>query len=166
MFKYELKKYLVTKLESEFYTTKNLKFKFFWKYLPSTMFWKCILGPQQIFNILTLFLFTLKADCTKKWTFSSLVNLNPLKIKHFSNFFLYIRVQNWRLLMLSKQNKAEILIFSYQICPRVDGYKNLNIFYIFSRNPIKLPIFELFILKFMYRMEWILCFKKNLVKIL
>jgi hypothetical protein len=68
--------------------------------------------------------------------------------------------------MLSKQNKAEILIFSSQICPRVDGNKNLNILYRFSSNPIKFPIFELFILKFMYRIEWILCFKKNLVKIL
>jgi hypothetical protein len=64
-----VKKYLVIKLESEFYTTKTLKFKFFWKYLPSTMFWQCILGPQQIFNILPLFLFTLKADCNKKWLF-------------------------------------------------------------------------------------------------
>ncbi len=68
--------------------------------------------------------------------------------------------------MLSKQNKAEILIFSSQICPRVDGNKNQNIFYRFSRNPIKFPIFELFILKVMYRIEGILCFKKILVKIL
>ncbi len=68
--------------------------------------------------------------------------------------------------MLSKQNKAEILIFSSQICPRFDGNKNQNIFYRFSINPIKFPNFELFILKFMYRIEWILCFKKNLVKIL
>ena len=74
LFKKGFKKYLVIKLESKFYTTKTLKLKFFWKYLPSTMFWQCILGPQQIFNILTLFLFTLKADCNKKWTFSSLVN--------------------------------------------------------------------------------------------
>jgi hypothetical protein len=42
--------------------------------------------------------------------------------------------------MLSKKNKAEILIFSSQICPRVDGNKN---FYRFSRNPIKFSIFEL-----------------------
>jgi hypothetical protein len=34
--------------------------------------------------------------------------------------------------MLSKQNMAEILTFSPQICPRVDGSKNLNIFYRFS----------------------------------
>jgi hypothetical protein len=45
------------------------------------------LGPQQIFNILTLFLFTLKADCNKKWTFSSLVNFNPLKINISLTFF-------------------------------------------------------------------------------
>ena len=63
--------------------------------------------------------------------------------------------------MFSKQNKAKILIFSPQICPRVDSNKNQNIFYRFSRNPIKFPIFELFILKFMYRIEWILCFKKK-----
>ena len=68
--------------------------------------------------------------------------------------------------MLSKQNKAEILIFSSQICPRVDGNKNQNIFYRFSRNPIKFPIFKVFVLKIMYRIEWILSFKKNLVKIL
>ncbi len=68
--------------------------------------------------------------------------------------------------MLSKHNKAEILIFSPQICPRVDGNKNLNIFYRFSWNPIKFPIFEVFVLKIMYRIEWILSFKKNLVKIL
>jgi hypothetical protein len=129
------------------------------------MFWQCILGPQEIFNILTLFLFTLKADSTKKWTFSSLVNLIPLKI-NISLTFLNILVQNWRIFMLSKQNKAEILIFSSQICPRVDGNKNQNIFYRFNWNPIKFPIFELFILKFMYRIAWILCFKKNLVKIL
>ncbi len=48
---------------------KTLKFKIFWKYLPSTMFWQRILGPQQIFNILPLFLFTLKADCNKKMDF-------------------------------------------------------------------------------------------------
>ena len=45
--------------------------------------------------------------------------------------------------MLTKQNKVEILIFSSQICPRVDGNKNQNIFYRFSGNPIKFPIFEL-----------------------
>ena len=53
------------------------------------MFWKCILGPQKIFNILTLFLFTLTADCNKKWTFSSLVNLNPPKINISLTFFEY-----------------------------------------------------------------------------
>ena len=46
--------------------------------------------------------------------------------------------------MFSKQNKAKILIFSPQICPRVDSNKNQNVFYRFSWNPIKIPIFELF----------------------
>ena len=68
--------------------------------------------------------------------------------------------------MFSKKNKAKILIFSPQICPRVDSNKNQNIFYRFSWNPIKITFFELFILKIMYKIEWILCFKKNLVKIL
>ncbi len=116
------------------------------------MFWQCILGPQHIFNALTLFLFTLKADYNKKWTFLQL--------------FLNILVQNWRILMLSKQNKAEILIFSPQICPRVASNKNHNIFYRFSWNPINFQIFELFILKIMYRIELILCIKKHMVNLL
>ena len=49
--------------------------------------------------------------------------------------------------MFSKQNKAKILIFSPQICPRVDSNKNQNSFYRFSWNPIKITIFEIFILK-------------------
>ncbi len=65
---------------------KNIKILFFLKISPIR---KCILGPQQIFNILTLFLFTLKADCNKKWTFSSIVNLKPLKINISLTFFEY-----------------------------------------------------------------------------
>jgi hypothetical protein len=44
------------------------------------MFWKYILGPQNIFNILTLFLFTLKVDSNKNRTFSSWAYLNTLKL--------------------------------------------------------------------------------------
>ncbi len=45
--------------------------------------------------------------------------------------------------MFSKQNEAKILIFSPQICPRVDSNKNQNIFYRFSWNHTKIQIFEL-----------------------
>ncbi len=46
--------------------------------------------------------------------------------------------------MFLKQNKAKILIFSPQICPRVDSNKNQNIFYRLSWNSIKIPIFEFY----------------------
>jgi hypothetical protein len=45
--------------------------------------------------------------------------------------------------MSSKQNQAEMLIFSPQICTRVDSDENQNIFYRLSLNPLKI----------MYRIE-------------
>jgi hypothetical protein len=68
--------------------------------------------------------------------------------------------------MFSKQNKAKILIFSPQICPRVDSNKKQNIFLQIQLKSHKNSNFRTFILKIMYKIEWILCFKKNLLKIL
>jgi hypothetical protein len=60
------------------------------KYFPATMFRQCILGPPNFFDILTLFLFTFKADCKNGWT-SYRINL----INIFSNFFwiLLLRIE-------------------------------------------------------------------------
>ena len=137
MLKTWFKIYLVIKLESEFFTTKIQKLLFFWKYLPSTMFWQWILGPQTPFSILTLFLFTLKAGCSKNRTFSSWVNLNPLKI-HISPTFLNILVHNLRILMFSRQNQAKMLIFSPQMCIRVSSNENPNFFKDSVLNPYNL----------------------------
>ncbi len=43
--------------------------------------------------------------------------------------------------------------------------KNQNIFYRYILN-LKIYIFEIFILKIVNKIEWILCWQKNLVKIL
>ena len=68
--------------------------------------------------------------------------------------------------MFSKQNKAKILIFSSQKCTRVNSIENQDFFTDSDLNPLKFEIFEFFILKIMYKIECILCLKKNLVKIL
>ena len=54
--------------------------------------------------------------------------------------------------MFSKQSKAKILIFSPQICPRVDSNKNQNIF-TDSVESHKNSNFRTFILKIMYKIE-------------
>ncbi len=68
--------------------------------------------------------------------------------------------------MFSKQNKAKILIFSPQMCTRVNSNENQDFFTDSDLNPLKFEIFKFFILKIMYKIECILCLKKNLVKIL
>ena len=63
--------------------------------------------------------------------------------------------------MFSKQNKAKILIFSPQMCTIVKSNENQDFFTDSDLNPLKFEIFEFFILKIMYKIECILCFKKN-----
>ncbi len=65
--------------------------------------------------------------------------------------------------MLSKQNQAEMLIFSPQICIRVDGDENLYIFYRLNLKPLKFTIFKFFLKSCLVLNEF---FFKNFVKIL
>ncbi len=64
--------------------------------------------------------------------------------------------------MFSKQNKAKILIFSSQMCTRVNRNENQDFFTVSDLNPLKFENFEFFILKIMYKIECILCLKKKL----
>ncbi len=72
---------------------------FFWKYLPSTMSWQCILSPQIIFNFQTVFLFTLKDDCNKNQKIFFPNQFWPLKIKISPIFILFFCTQNCKVLM-------------------------------------------------------------------
>jgi len=63
--------------------------------------------------------------------------------------------------MFSKQNKAKILIFSPQMCTRVNSNENQDFCNDSDFKPLKFEIFEFFILKIIYKIECILCFKKN-----
>jgi hypothetical protein len=65
--------------------------------------------------------------------------------------------------MLSKQNQAEMLIFSPQICIRVDSDENLNIFHRLNLNPLKFTIFNFFFKSCLALNEFIF---KNFVNIL
>ncbi len=143
MFKNEFKIYLVTKLESEFYNTKNKNNFFFWKYLSSAMFWQCILGPKKIFNILTLFLLTLEADCNKNWTFSFLAHLNPFKWT-FLKLFEYFCVELGGLQVSKSRIRPKYWYLLIKCAPESTGMKNQSIFYRFSLNPFKLTFLNFF----------------------
>ncbi len=62
--------------------------------------------------------------------------------------------------MFSKQNKAEILIFSPHMCTRVNSNENQDFFTDSDLNPLTFEIFKFLILIIMYKIECILCFKK------
>ena len=64
--------------------------------------------------------------------------------------------------MFSKQNKAKILIFSPQMCTKVNSNENQDFFTDSDLNSLKFEIFKFFILKIMYKIECILCLKKKL----
>ncbi len=86
-------------LESKLYLTKIFLKNSFWRHLPSTMFWQCILSPLKFFCFQTVFIFTLEDDCNKNWIFCFPSAFWPLKIKIFSIIILSFFTQNCLILM-------------------------------------------------------------------
>jgi hypothetical protein len=109
------------------------------------MFWQCILGPQKMFNILTLFLLTLEADCNRNWTFSSLAHLNPFKWTCLKTFFEYLCVELGGLKVSKSRIRPKYWYLLIKCAPESTAMKNQNIFYRISLNPFKYTFLTFFL---------------------
>ncbi len=109
-------------LESKLYLTKIFVKNSFWRHLPSTMFWQCILSPEKCFSFQTVFIFTLEDDCNKNWIFFFPSSFWPLKITIFPTFilsFFYTKLSDPNVLYFRHRSKCWYL--PLKIAPEAFG---------------------------------------------
>ncbi len=123
--------------------TKIYLFYSCWTHLPYTMFWQCILNPQN-FRFQTVFLFKLKYDCNKNWIFCFPSKLWPLKIKISPNFsYLYTKLCDLEVLKNMFWPKCWYL--PLKMSPEAVSDENRTKFFKANFNPLKLTFLRLYL---------------------